>query len=263
LFLKEVKMSKIQKSVIFMVFILVFPFCAGAELITLKSGKVLEGKVIEKTGDYIKVRYNGLDVYYENKYVKSVTADKTQDLKGEDLKKEPREEEFFLQDGMNLGAKGDFAGAREKFEKQLGNIRVGLSILEAVDKGSMGRDEAVYLFQGLAAMIRKEYRQAVVPLEKAWEIDPKDPDLNYNLAFAHFSLGEYEKSIAYLSVVLKYDPLDAEAYELIAKDYCNLGDYGKAGDSLAEARDFLKKNGSTEDLKRIEELSRIVAEAAP
>ncbi|MDD3274523.1 MAG: tetratricopeptide repeat protein [Candidatus Omnitrophica bacterium] len=256
-------MLKIQNAVFFILFILVFPFCAEAELITLKSGKVLEGKVVEKTADYIKVKYNGLDVYYENKYVKSVTADKTQEPEEAGSEGKPHEEEFLPGDGMDLGAKGDFSGARGKFEKQLGDIRIGLSILDAVDKGSMGREEAVYLFQGLSAMMRKEYRQALVPLEKAWEIDPKDPDLNYNLAFAHFSLGEYEKSVAYLSVIIKYNPLDAEAYELIAKDYCNLGDYSKAKDSLAEARDLLKKNGNTEDLAKIEELLGIVTEAAP
>jgi len=87
--------------------------------------------------------------------------------------------------------------------------------------------------------------------------------VNFNLGFVYFSLGEYDKSIAYLSVVLKFQPEDTAAYELIAKDYCNIGEYQKAKDNLSLAGELLKKNGDEKGASRIDELLRIVSEITP
>lgn len=65
---------KVKLSVLFAVLILSFFHSAEAEVITLKSGKVIDGEIIEKTKDYIKVKYNGQEIYYENKYIKSIEA---------------------------------------------------------------------------------------------------------------------------------------------------------------------------------------------
>ena len=82
---------------------------------------------------------------------------------------------------------------------------------------------------------------ALTSLEKAWEINPKDPDVNFYLGFAYYSLKEYEKSIVYLFAVLKLQPDDTGAYELIAKAYCNVGEFQKAKESLLIAKEILKR----------------------
>lgn len=46
-----------------------------ADTLILKSGKVLECKIQEKSKDYIKVEYAGQPLYYEYKYVQQVHED--------------------------------------------------------------------------------------------------------------------------------------------------------------------------------------------
>jgi PKD repeat protein len=43
-----------------------------ADTLILKSGKVIECKILEKGGDYIKVEYAGQPLYYECKYIQQI-----------------------------------------------------------------------------------------------------------------------------------------------------------------------------------------------
>ncbi len=237
---------------------------AAAETITLKSGKVFNGEIIERAKDYVKVRYNGLEIYYENKYIQSIDNQNPVEPAAAAQKETPAQEAALsFKAGMELAAAGNLTEAREEFEKQLNDLKGALSILDAVEKGSLNKELAIYLFQGSLHMLDKEYEQAKASFEKAWEMDPKDPDVNYNLGFACFSLGEYDKSIAYLFVALKFQPDDTSAYELIAKDYCSVGEYQKAKENLLVARELFKKNGEESGLAHINELIRIVETIVP
>jgi hypothetical protein len=70
-------MLKLKKIILSVIFILLSLRSAGAETITLQSGKVFNGEIIEKAKDYIRVKYNGLEIYYENKYNKNIENLKT------------------------------------------------------------------------------------------------------------------------------------------------------------------------------------------
>jgi tetratricopeptide (TPR) repeat protein len=225
---------------------------------------VFNGEIIEKTKDYIRVKYNGLEIYYENKYIKSIedlNTDEPTVIKQEE--KPAQEMAPSLNKAIELGATGNFVQARQEFGKQFNDAKGGLSILEAVEKGSISKEYAAYLFQGSLHIIKQEYGLAIASLEKAWEINPKDPDVNFNLGFAHYSLGEYNKSIAYLYAALKLQPLDTEAYELIAKVYYNIGEFQKAKGSLLIARELLKKNGDENAVAHVDELLQTVAAVTP
>ncbi len=57
--------NRIDVKIAFLLFIgLSFPFSAFAETIVLKSGKKVEGKIIEKTDKYIKVDFDGVPLTY-------------------------------------------------------------------------------------------------------------------------------------------------------------------------------------------------------
>ncbi|MDD5130746.1 MAG: tetratricopeptide repeat protein [Candidatus Omnitrophica bacterium] len=258
-------MLNIKKTVLSIVFIQVLLCYAQAQVITLKSGKVFNGEIIERAKDYIKVKYSELEVYYENKYIKSIEEEPVHEPVAATQVQKPAGGDDLpsLKKAIELAAAGNFSEARQMLEKQLDDIKGALSILDAVEGGSLSRQFAVYLFEGSLHIINEEYRLAATSLEKAWEISPQDADVNFNLGFVYFSLGEYDKSIAYLSVVLKFQPEDTAAYELIAKDYCNIGEYQKAKDNLSLAGELLKKNGDEKGASRIDELLRIVSEITP
>jgi PKD repeat protein len=46
-----------------------------ADTLILKSGKVIECRILEKGQDYIKVEYAGQPLYYENRYIQQVNED--------------------------------------------------------------------------------------------------------------------------------------------------------------------------------------------
>ena len=52
-------MFKIKGIILPILFVLIFCCSARAEVITLKSGKVIKGEIVERTKNYIKVKYNG------------------------------------------------------------------------------------------------------------------------------------------------------------------------------------------------------------
>ncbi|TRZ49445.1 hypothetical protein D4Q80_02050, partial [bacterium] len=55
-----------KKCLIMLVFIICscFPVFAIAEVIVLKSGKTVEGKIIEQTDKYVKIDFNGVPLTY-------------------------------------------------------------------------------------------------------------------------------------------------------------------------------------------------------
>ena len=252
-------MLKIKGIVSATIFIMLF-FCpAWADVITLKSGKAIEGEIVERAKDYIKVKYGGNEIYYENKYINSIESGST-DAPGAITQKEKVAEGTIpsFKKGVELASAGKFDEARQEFEKQLNNIKGGLGILDAVDKGSISKEFATYLFQGSLYIINKEYNLAVAPLEKAWEANPKDPDVNYNLGFVYYALGEYKKSVLYLYATLKLQPDDTDAYELLAKSYYNIGEYQKAKESLLVAKELFKKNNDEYAIARMNSLLEMI-----
>jgi tetratricopeptide (TPR) repeat protein len=260
----ETKMLKIKATVLFIIFIPLFLRSAEAEVITLKSGKVFNGEIVERAKDYIRVKYNGFEIYYENKYIKSIESQQS-DMPIAITQKEKAVEKVssFLNKGIDLALAGNFDEARQEFKKQLNDAKGGLDILDAVEKGVISKEYATYLFQGSWHIIKEEYNLAIASLEKAWEINPKDPDVNFNLGFCHYSLGEYDKTIAYLYAALKLQPDDTEAYELIARTYYNLGEYQKARENLLMDRELLKKNGDENGVAYITKLLETVATVIP
>jgi tetratricopeptide (TPR) repeat protein len=231
-------MLKIQGSAWMMMSLLLWSGSVRAEVITLKSGKVINSEILERTENSIKVKVNGNEIYYENKYIKNIEADEET---GNSFKK-----------GVKRAAEGKFDEARQEFEKQVNDIQGSLAILEAAGKGSISKKYAVYLFQGSLHLMNKEYHQGIMSFEQAWEIDPKDPDVNYNLGSAYYSLGEYEKSTAYLSAVLKYLPDDTDAHELIAKAAYNRGKFPEAKERILSARKLFEKGGDREGVVRMD-----------
>ena len=197
-------MSKLRIILLSVIFIPLFFCSARAAMITLKSGKVVEGKIAERAKDYIRVKYEGNEVYYENKYIKSIDGVDVGAPVAVTQEKKPTEGTTpSFKKGIELASGGKFEEAKQEFEQELNDIKSGLTILDDVEKGSISKEYAIYLFQGSLHIINEEYDLAATSLEKAWEMNPKDPDVNYNLGFVYYSLGEYKKSAVYLYAALK------------------------------------------------------------
>jgi len=111
-----------------------------AEVIILKSGKKIEGEILEKTNEYIKVKFDNKEVYYELKYIESIKEDKESITPKENL---PLDTNFYLKQGLKYGAEGNFTKAEEEFKKGLEidsahhNLKEALKIIDDIKKGAI------------------------------------------------------------------------------------------------------------------------------
>ena len=245
----------------FPVIILIMFFARGAlaETVTLKSGKVIEGEILEKNKDYIKISTGGKDIYYENKYIKSFGEVKPDVTPAESDNSAKTSDS--LKTGLELASAGRFDEAEEQFKKDLNNINGSLSVLKELKKGAITKEFAAYLFQGSLYSMEEKYAEAAASLEKAWEINPKDPDINFNLGVCYFLLNDYQKAIVYLFTTLKLEPEDLQAYELLAKAYYNTGKYQEAKESLLTVKALYQKNGDQDSVTRINNILNSMSSA--
>jgi len=223
---------------------------ALADTVVLKSGKEIQGKIIERTPDYLKIKYNSSEVYFENKYIKSIAEDNSAFSSGETNEAGLSASGF--EKGMDLAAGGNFEEAQREFNDELADINGALGVLEGVKNGSISKQCAIYLFKGFRDMRKGNYQDAAVSLEKAWELNPKDPDINYNLGAIYFALTDFQKAIAYLFAALKLHPEDADAYLLLAQAYYNTGKYQEARESLLVAKKIFQKNSDRNGIIKTE-----------
>ena len=64
------------KRIIILLLVLCFPASLFAETITLKSGKTYEGKILERTDEYIRIELYGIPVTYFLEDIESIDAEK-------------------------------------------------------------------------------------------------------------------------------------------------------------------------------------------
>ena len=240
---------------------------ALAETVILNSGKKISGKIIERNKEYIKIQSDGNEAYYENKYIKSIEDDNQE---APSLGAQNTETaSSYLEKGLKLGSEEKFEEAEEEFKKAHAldssnpNINGAMGILEDLKKEAVTKEYAAYLFQGSLYLMNGDYQNAIIPLEKAWEINPNDPSVNYNLGIANFSIKDYKKASIYFLVVLKSHPDDAEVYALLGKSYYFMGQYQQAKENLLIARLLLQKKGDLDSLVEINNILQSIPSGNP
>jgi len=210
---------------------LFLPTGVSAESVILKSGKKIEGKIVEQNDRYIKVESDGSPIYYERKYIESIIKD---DTPGSD------EANSFLKSGLKYGSQGKFQEAGEEFKKGLKvnqsdhNLREVSKVIDDLSKGSIKEGYAVRLFKGSYHLISAEYEPAVAEFKEALKINPDDPDIYYYLGVCNYSLERYDEAITCLKKVAELKPND-EVYYYLGASYYSSGQYPKAIDFMEKA----------------------------
>ncbi len=234
------------------------PSVLYAETLVLKSGKEIPCRVIEKTADYVKVEFEGKDIYYENKYVKEIKDDNYPGQQSNIKERYPEENDFILKKALEYGSQGNFLDARKELEKASAdsdpNIRGALDILDSLDKGEIGSDYALNLFKGSYALMQQDYPAAIASLEKILSLSKDDMDVYYNLGVAYYYSGDFNKAIEYLNKLLQLNPEDPETCGLIGNAYYMKGEYDKAKENFIIARDLFRRQGDTYSAEEVESL---------
>jgi len=239
--------------------ILFFPCAASAEIIQLKSGKVIEGKILERTNEHVVIDYNGTSLYYENKYIESIRPEEPQRVDLQD--NIPVESsDFYLKQGLAKACEEKLDQAEQLFKKGAQvypadrNFKGALGIFTDLGQGKISREYALSLFKGSYYLERKEFGQAISQLQQALNINPGDADVCYNLAVAYQNIDRSDLALKYLSKVLDADPLDPETYSFMATIYYSEGEYQKAQENFLLARELFKKKGVQDKAAEIDNI---------
>jgi len=152
--------------------------CAFAEKIKFKNGKVIDGKIIEETGDYIKVELEGIEgtpITYFKDEIESIEGKVAKqpetpvfgehaDLKKykELIQKEPDNYEHYLAVANIYASTGDGDQAVEYAEKA-----IQLDSKSAINKGA-------YMTAAMGSYYAGKPRQSYEYVEKALHANPND-----------------------------------------------------------------------------------------
>jgi tetratricopeptide (TPR) repeat protein len=131
---------------------------------------------------------------------------------------DPRVERLYTE-AKDAQARGDQAGAIAKYE----------AILELAPR--LG---AAYNNLGLIYFQQRDYRQAVIILEKGLKVDPKMPSASALLGISLYELHDYGKARPRLEAALRSNPKDNNAELFLANDLIKLGDLEGASGHLQE-----------------------------
>lgn len=271
--------------------LLFFPTALFAANITLKSGKKIEGKILEKTNQYIKIDSAGTPIYYELKYIDKIEEEKEIAALPEEVPALGDVNAYFKQ-GLKLGAEEKFGAAEEALKRGLAmdsahyNSQEVLRILSDLKSGTISKEYAVYLFKGSDYLMNAQYQPAIAEFNQALKLKPDDSDLNYYLGVCHYfleeyaqaisclekalaikpsdeiyyylgacnySLGQYQEALAYLKKVLEARPEDAEVYALIGTSQYLLSQFQNARENLNKAKALFEKQGDYLKAKDLED----------
>ena len=173
---------------------------AFSDTLSLKSGKVIEGKIVEEDKDYVKIEANGVPLYFERKYIDSIKKDEAAEpQESSDKEITLKEGDNLLEAGFSLAYEGKIDEAEKKIKEALkddpgnANILGALDVLADYRANKISREYLANLFKGSSYLIEGDSSKAIPYFEKALKEDPLSLDVLYNLGSAYFSKGEYEK----------------------------------------------------------------------
>jgi len=100
------------------------------------------------------------------------------------------------------------------------SVAISQEVAQEEDTPSPTEIEAIKEHQeGTKLMLEKKYREAILFLQKAIELDPGFKEAYYNLGLSYERLGEYKDAIKNLQIAIKLSPDDANAYYALGYAY--------------------------------------------
>lgn len=235
------KKINIIQSLIFLLFV---PFIF-ADTIVLKSGKVVEGKITEKTDKSIKMDIEGVAITY---YLDSINT-----IDGKAI--QPVQENKGLQKETITSSKVNAVLGREDVTDVgvvVSDERLGLLLNSGLNYAKAGRHrEAIaeyekalqidqnfstaYSNMGASYKYLGDSQKAIECFQKALAINPKEIIALNNLAAVYAELKKNDEALIYFKKAIEVSPDNALLCEGLGLTYVNLGQYKEAGQWFQKA----------------------------
>ena len=158
---------------------------AFAETIVLKSGKQVQGRILERTKEYIKVDYKPSPIYYSWDSVESIDG---QAVPGRTKKQQPQQQSI-------AEVESDGEKTKELLDskdKEIESLRKQLSEYDQVKRDFIALKQAFVKLQakyfnnlGGTFLYEKAYDRAAMAFQEALDADPWNPEACFNLGMLY------------------------------------------------------------------------------
>ncbi|MBU1112253.1 MAG: hypothetical protein KKH93_00040 [Candidatus Omnitrophica bacterium] len=195
----------IKHSIYIFIFVLFnFSIAVFAEVIVLKSGKTVEGDIIEKTDKYIKVNIANIPITYYLSDINSIEGEPLQfseNIKAILSEKYDLEQaDLYAKEALNYMMKGDLNTAKEKLNLSLECFPNHF--------GALYTFGAIYLTEG-------KFDKTIEFSNKILETYPDTPELSdvyYNLSTAYLGKNDLNASIKFSKKAISLTSRHAPAH---------------------------------------------------
>jgi len=213
-----------------------------AETVTLKSGRIIAGDIVEQTNDYIRIKADGEVLKIPLKYIAP---------EGELLKN-------ITQEGnLNLDQKTSNRSLplEEKLVKYLrsGNFEEMARFLEE-EKKQNPNDAIIYLRLGQAYQHLKNYDDAISNFEQANKLFPDNFEIYLSLFNVYESSGQTLEAKKYFNQVEQLRPGDPAIYIVASIVYMDAGKIKEAREAVLKAKELYARAGDTQNVAKCDSL---------
>ena len=199
-----------------------------AETIVLKSGKTIEGKIIERTDKYIAIDFDGVSVPYSLEEIESIDGGPPGPISSEKAPQvipevSPDDAKTYYNRGVASAKKGDLNQAISDFNKA---IELKPDYVEA------------YGDRGRAYYLKNEYDQVISDMNQVLKIKPDSFIAYCGLALTYAKKGDFDQAILDFNRAIEINPYYAEAYGDRANVYFLRKEYDNAWKDVHKAQEL-------------------------
>ncbi len=183
---------------------------AAGENIVLKSGKEIEGRILERTDEYIRVDYNGTPLYYYLDNISSIDGRQIiQPSRKTVVPATSREDTGVLDDQIK-----EMKSALEEKDRQIEELKAQVkesgrlkNDLEVLHQAFRKLQAKYYNNLGGSFLYEKEFDRAAEAFAASLDLDPWNPEACFNLALIYENyLKDLKSAIAYYERYLSILP---------------------------------------------------------
>jgi len=172
------------------------------EVVTFKSGKTIEGRIVEKTEKYVKIDIFGVPVTYYFDDIESIDGKKI-NVAAVPQVSEPAKEPV---------------NPKKESTPPASDATKNLSLGEE-------KESQEHFQKGINYFKEKKYEEAKAEFEEALKIDPNLAEGYYGLGYVYCSKNQCEASLKYFQKAIELSPNYADAYNGMAYAYSILSRY--------------------------------------
>ena len=209
---------------IFILLFLCVPSYIFAETIILKSGRKIEGKIMQKTDKEIKVNSVSIITSYRLDEVESIDGKKIEFYAPSVNVPKEKKETDTVREALNQGI---YYLDKQRYESAIAEFSKAIE----ADPGFSD----VYYNRGFAYSKVGKLDQAISDYSKAIQLNPEDSDSYYNRGLAYHSKKDFDKAISDYTESIRITPDIGATYYNRALDYSLKREFDKAWEDVHKA----------------------------